>query len=265
MRYTGVHHFQEENGYEIQGAWFPRVTRILEIKAKPGLDHFFREVGDYASAETIKVKSAEEGSRVHETAEKILAGSAVLIPDEIRPAMDALEAFAKKHSIIVFPEFVERRMWSERYRYAGTIDALAMIRGKVGVLDIKTSNGFYPEFNLQTAAYVSAFQELGVRKALGCSFAVETRWILRINQHEVCRQCGATKRTKGGRMKVRENGSGGALCASGNGHEWGGVVGDVELREFPNNVHRDIRAFLAAKILWEWENDYWLRQAGYVR
>lgn len=265
MRYTDKGHFEKENGYDIGGTWFPRVTKILDVKAKPGLEHFFREVGSYTSAEDIKIKSAEEGSRIHETAEKILVGAPVDVSEDVRPAMDALRIFTDTNSIIIFPEFVERRLWSERHRYAGTIDALAMIRGRVGVLDIKTSTGFYPEYNLQTAAYVSAFQEIGVKKALGCSFAVETRWILRINQHEVCRLCKATKRTKGGRMKIRENGAANARCRSREGHEWGGIVGDIELREFPNNFHRDTRAFLAAKILWEWENDYWLRTIGYLQ
>ena len=264
MRYTTREQFEKENGYEIDGVWFPRVTRILEIKAKPGLDRFLREVGDYTSAETIKVKSAQEGSRVHEVAERILAGGEIDVPEEIRPAMDSLSSLVRERGIIVFPEFIERRVWSERHRYAGTIDSLAMIGGKIGVLDIKTSHGFYPEFNLQTAAYVSAFQEIVVRKALGCSFSVETRWILKINQHVECMRCSATKRVKGGHTKVRENGGSGSRCGGDGGHKWGPVVGDVDIREFPYNIHSDIRAFLSAKVLWEWENEYWLRKSGYV-
>ncbi len=265
MRYTGIDHFGGENGYDVEGRWLPRVTRILEIKSKPGLERFLREVGDYSSAETIKVKSAEEGTRIHEAAEKILARQAVQVPDDIRPAMDALESFRAASGIMVFPEFIERRIWSDTYRYAGTIDALAMIGGRSGILDIKTSQGFYPEFNLQTAAYASALREATVRKSIGCTVPIETRWILRINQHAVCAHCGATKRVKGGRTKVRENGrtNGGCLEAAKN-HEWGALRGDVELREISNSMHGDMRAFLGAKILWEWEHGYWLRRIGYL-
>ena len=263
MRYTDADHFREENGYEVEGGWYPRVTKILEIKSKPGLDQFLKEVGNYQSAEDIKTKSAQEGTLVHEIAEKILSKRGVSVPEEIRPAMEALEEFIANRSMLVFPEFLERRIWSERFRYAGTIDALALIDGKAGVLDIKTSLGFYPEFNLQTAAYVAALQELPVRKALDCSFPVVTRWILKINQRSVCNRCEAERRVKGGREKVRENGKRG-VCVREGGHEWGAVAGSVELKEFPYNIHKDIRAFLGAKTLWEWEYDYWLRTIGYL-
>lgn len=262
MRYTDLNHFREENGYDIAGAWMPRVTKILEIKAKPGLDRFLAEVGSYASAEAIKMKSAEEGTLIHAAAEDILSKKSVVVSEAIRPAIEALSTFVDRHAILVFPEFIERRVWSRRFRYAGTIDALALIGGKAGVLDIKTSNGFYPEFNLQTAAYVSALQELEVKKDLGCSVPVETRWILKVNQHSLCSQCSAQKRKKGGRESIRENG--GSRCKKNGGHKWGDVIGDIELKEFPYNLQSDTRAFLSAKTLWEWEYSYWLRQAGYV-
>ena len=98
-------------------------------------------------------------------------------------------------TIIVFPEFVERRMWSERYRYAGTIDALAMIRGKVGVLDIKTSQAIYRDYCLQTSAYVDALK--------GQFRNLQTRWILRIDQIQNCMRCNAVRRMKGGREKIK--------------------------------------------------------------
>jgi len=46
-------------------------------------------------------------------------------------------------------------------------------------------------------------------------------------------------------------------------HEWGPTEGDVELREFPY-YYGDIKAFLAAKTLWEWEHNWWLKQMGYL-
>ena len=55
----------------------------------------------------------------------------------------------------------------------------------------------------------------------------------------------------------------GARC--GDEQDGGGALeGDVELKEFPN-VYKDMKAFVAAKILWEWENDYWLQKIGYTR
>lgn len=251
----------QKNGYAINDGWYPRVTKILEVKSKPGLDVFFKEVGSYDFAEEIKNKSAKEGTLVHETMQKLACGEAIIIPEQIRPAAKTFLEFIKKNNIVFHPEFVEKKIWSNFHKYAGTVDALASVGGKFGVLDIKTSTGFYPEYNLQTAAYVLALQETEIKKAISLPSDIETRWILRIDQHKVCGVCGSRLREKGGRSKVRTHRK--ESCKEME-HSWGNSEGVVEIREFPY-FYRDIKAFLAAKTLWEWENDYWLRQIGYLK
>lgn len=251
-------------GHEINGTWYPRVTKILDIKSKPALDKFFQEMGSYESAEEVKNKSAEEGSLVHGVAQKLLVGQEVEIPSEMEPAIAKLLDFNQERKMTFHPEFIERQIWSRTHRYAGTVDALATIDGKFGVLDIKTSPGFYPEYNLQTAAYLQALQEYEIKKTLALARHIETRWILRINQHSLCRRCGAKLRAKGGRSKIRNGRSKTMAPCPEAEHEWGEIEGDIELKEFPY-YFKDARAFLAAKTLWEWENDYWLKQIGYLR
>lgn len=260
MRYENAENFKSLSGYTIDDIWYPRVTKILEIKSKPALDNFFKEMGSFESAEDVKNKSAAEGSLIHEVVQKVAIGTEVAIPEEIGPAVRAFQSFNKERKIVFHPEFIERQIWSIRHRYAGTVDALVTVDGKFGVLDIKTSTGFYPEYNLQTAAYVSALQEFQIRRSLGLPKDIETRWILRINQHKICKKCGATLREKGGRSKIRLTRS----LSCGEEHKWGSLIGEVELREFPY-FYKDVRAFMAAKVLWEWENDYWLRQTGYLK
>lgn len=262
MRYTDAEHFKNACGYVINNVWYPRVTKILEVKAKPGLEVFFREMESFSSAEDVKNKSASEGSLVHETIESLIKGENTNILEEIKPAIEAFQKFRDKNHILFHPQFVERQVWSSRYRYAGTIDALATINGKFGVLDIKTSSGFYSEYNLQTAAYTLALDEWETKKALAVSRDIETRWILRVDQKRICRRCGVALREKGGRIKIRSNSLNGIPPCSAEAHEWGDLIGEVELREFPRSL-KDMRAFVAAKILWEWENDYWLRKIGY--
>lgn len=252
----------------------PRVTKILDIKSKPGLDIFFKEVGDWTSAEDIKNKSAEEGTMLHRAIQGLFTGDVSPVPEEVRPAVTAFQEFNAIRKIELHPEFVERLIWSGRHKYAGTIDALAMVDGKFGVLDIKTSSGFWPEYNLQTAAYISALQEFDTKKTLSLPQDVQTRWILRIDQRKTCQQCGARLREKGGRAKIRparakpgEGGNGksnGVVPCLPDLHEWGELRGEVEIREFPY-FYNDTKAFIAAKILWEWENGYWLRQVGYLK
>lgn len=266
MWYQNGNKFKEENGYEINGQWYPRVTKILEVKSKPALEIFFKEMDSYALAEDVKNKSAVQGSLVHETIGKLLLGETVEVADEVKAAVEAFQEFNASRQIVFHPEFIERRVWSPRHRYAGTVDALASVDGKFGVLDIKTSAGFYPEYNLQTAAYISALQEFETKRNMKLPQDVQTRWILRIDQRRLCCQCGASLREKGGRRKIRlprRRNAGVSTCSEAE-HQWGEAKGDVELREFPY-VYNDIKAFVAAKILWEWEHGYWLRQIGYLR
>lgn len=248
--FRNAEEFKESCGYEIDGFWYPRVTRIVSIKAKPGLNNFYNEVG-MDGAKAISEKSAEEGTLVHQVAEAILLGQNPDIPPEIAPAMSAFQSFLEAKHIEVRPEGVERRILHPGHRYAGTIDVIARINGQLGVLDIKTSQAIYRDYNLQTAAYIEAllpeFPEL------------KTRWILRIDQNSRCNICGATRRIKGGREKIKAP-RGGVSCAE---HEWAETEGVVEVQEFPE-WKSDFDAFLGAKRLWEWEHEWWLKRVGYL-
>lgn len=264
MRYTDATHFKLENGYEINGAWYPRVTKILDIKSKPALDVFFKEMESYARAEEVKNKSAAHGTLVHTAIQDMLTGGTAEVPEEIRPAIEAFDQFNQTQRIVFHKEYVERQVWSLRHRYAGTVDALATIAGKFGVLDIKTSTGFYPEYNLQTAAYTMALQEFPVKQMLALPHDIQTRWILRVDQKSICRVCDANMREKGGRIKIRASRTTPRVSCAKDQHSWNDPTGEVELKEFPY-TYQDSKAFIAAKILWEWEYNYWLRHIGYAK
>jgi hypothetical protein len=90
---------------------------------------------------------------------------------------------------------------------------------------------------------------------------LQTRWILRIDQREPCIKCGAARRTKGGREKIKIDWRNPIMKTCE--HEWGPMQGEVELVEFPY-WQQDFEAFLGAKKLWEWENDAWLKKVGYL-
>lgn len=246
--------FREKNGYDINGVWYPRVTSILNIKAKPALYRYYAELNNFEEAEEIKNRSADEGTRVHEACEAILTGQSPTFGDDIRPSIEAFQRFLEERKIEVDPEWVERRVVNYKDRYAGTSDALALIDGKFGVMDIKTSQGIYRDYNLQTGAYYPPLQE--EYKTL------QTRWILRIDQNERCLICGARRRTKGGREKVRAPYPSNGFDYKNCDHEWSDVEGIVQLREFPH-WREDYEAFLGAKKLWEWEHSSILKKLGY--
>ncbi|OGY98370.1 MAG: hypothetical protein A2855_01890 [Candidatus Liptonbacteria bacterium RIFCSPHIGHO2_01_FULL_57_28] len=246
-----VEQFKDENGYTIDGLWYPRVTKIVGIKAKPALYKFYGEVGGYENGQAISAKSAEEGTLIHDAVEALLLGQESEVDAAIAPAIHAFKQFTKGRPIRVSPDYVERRIMHPEHRYAGTVDAVAMIDGKFGVLDIKTSQAIYRDYNLQTAAYMEALR--------GTFAGLETRWILRIDQESRCMTCGSTRRVKGGREKIKETRAD-LPCPE---HEWGEMKGVIELQEFPW-WQKDFEGFLGAKSLWEWENQFWLKKAGYL-
>jgi hypothetical protein len=156
-------------------------------------------------------------------------------------------------NIQVDKTFIEHRLVNYEHRYAGTLDAVALIDGKIGILDIKTSQEIYRDYNLQTSAYMAAMKD----KVNG----LETRWILRIDQSRPCMICGARLRSKGGKDQVKIQWGNPFMKACE--HAWGEMEGKIDLQEFPY-WQDDFEAFVGAKKLWEWENVEWLKKAGYV-
>lgn len=82
----------------------------------------------------------------------------------------------------------ERKIYSRKYGYAGTLDGLCVVdacddsqccphqfKDRLSISDWKTSNGLYPEYRLQTAAYQQAHQEESGE-------AVADRWIIRLDK-----------------------------------------------------------------------------------
>jgi hypothetical protein len=259
MNYHNIEEFKSLAGYEIDGQWYPRVTKIVEIKAKPALYKFYAELSSFAEGESVKKISASEGTLIHETVEAILTNKNPKIDPSIQPAIEAFLKFIESRKIQIDPEFVEKRIVNYEERYAGTIDSLALIDGKFGVLDIKTSQSIYRDYNLQTSAYMAALEK---------DFpTLQTRWILRIDQNKICTKCGAVLRPKGGRDKIRlpwDSANKSFLANAKNcNHQWSALRGEIELKEFPY-WKEDYKAFLGAKKLWEWENEYWLKQVGYL-
>ncbi len=251
--YKDINEFKEACGYTIDDVWYPRVTKIISIKAKPALYHYYGEAKSYKAAQEATELSAKEGTMIHEAVEGILLGKNPEIPPEVTPAVRSFVEFFERNNIQVTPDLVERRIVNYDHRYAGTVDAIALIGGKLGVLDIKTSQAIYRDYSLQTSAYMDALKNQFDR--------LQTRWILKIDQIQICVKCGARRRVKGGREKIKIDWNNRIMktCM----HEWSELRGDIELQEFPY-WHDDFAAFLGAKKLWEWENDFWLKKVGYL-
>lgn len=84
------------------------------------------------------------------------------VSDEIaRAVYNALNAFEKWMKKVDFkPLASEMIVYNHRHRYAGTLDCLAYINGKLYVIDFKTSKAHYNTASFQISAYCKAVIEM---------------------------------------------------------------------------------------------------------
>lgn len=75
----------------------------------------------------------------------------------------------------VVPLCTERFIYSIKHNYVGTLDMLALVDGRLSLVDWKSSNAIYDDYFLQTAAYAKAYmEETGER--------VKDRYIVRLGK-----------------------------------------------------------------------------------
>ena len=108
------------------------------------------------ASQNIKREAAGRGTSIHKEVERSLRSDEGYVTDN--PGASAILSFLGHSSIT--PECVERKVYSRRHRYSGTLDCIGRDRdGGLVLLDWKTGKDVYPEFLLQTAAYVIAYEE----------------------------------------------------------------------------------------------------------
>ena len=91
----------------------------------------------------------------------------------------------------------ERKIYSRKYKYAGTLDGLCIVdscnnprcckrtfKDRLTVSDWKTSNYLYPEYLLQTAAYLQAYNEENGYATNYKAEMVTDRWVNRLGKED---------------------------------------------------------------------------------
>lgn len=193
----GILEFDEgAHAYKWDGKFVPGVTTILSCINKPALvqwsagmasDYWLSEIKagrtnypvihkEAKVAHRKKAQAAADvGSNVHSYAECWFKKQPLpkLETDQAKNGADAFHKWIDSHKIEVLAS--ERRVFSKEFYFAGTCDFVAKIDGVLGVGDIKTSSGIWPEMFLQTAAYQQALQE-----EKNMTFPV--RWIIRFDK-----------------------------------------------------------------------------------
>lgn len=186
-----------------------------------------------------KEAAAAIGDEVHGWVERYISGETPEMP-ESREAQIGVSAFldwAAEHKV----EFLssERVVYSKKHDFIGKMDIEAKVKGKLCLIDIKTSNGLYNTYGMQTAAYVRADEEESGRKYHG-------RWLLRLAKE--------TEAEYGERMAKKNANR--ARKGQGSFKPAPYQVFEAKfLDDDPTHMQRDYDAFLHAKALYEWNKE----------
>jgi len=141
------------------GQFVPSVTTILDAYPKDA-SYFAWIKANGNDSDDIRDRAAERGTNVHKLTEAYDAGDEVsLLAEDGRVAYRMSEWAMLERYIDFQTKFKPKIVQSEvnyvnsDLGYAGTIDRILVLDGKVYIVDIKTSNAIYPSYWLQLAAY----------------------------------------------------------------------------------------------------------------
>ena len=171
--------------YQIGLRRYPSVTTILGVLAKPALVQWAaNQAAEKALdwAETVwdrkspigigtlnewkrafvgnKDSAADIGTWTHLLMDSLLGGTKLRVP--FPGKKDGTEQRLRKAAESAMRELKMKPIapgalvYDRKNEYAGTFDAIVSIKGRPALVDWKTSSDVYPEYHLQTAAYLGA-------------------------------------------------------------------------------------------------------------
>ena len=140
--------------------YFPSSTTILN--AYPQSAHLTRWIAEHGmeEAERIRDDAGISGTAVHTAIENLIAGQTLL-----RVGYSLKEWWKISTFVSWWQEYkpevlaTEVALFSKKYKFAGRVDCIAKINGKITVVDWKTSGSLHEHFPLQFASYAQAVEE----------------------------------------------------------------------------------------------------------
>lgn len=149
------------------GNYVPSVTTILDCYPKPpSFYDWLKKVGE--DADTIRDEAGDRGSTVHKLTEQYDAGEEINLIDQETGKIDykliewaMLERYVEFRRRFEFEVIhSELNLISDKLGFAGTLDRVINFRGRILIIDIKTSNSLYDHYWLQMAAYKELLAEV---------------------------------------------------------------------------------------------------------
>lgn len=159
------------HSYKVEGVKVPSVTRVVDGCFPKDLTHWALSIGQEEYDKVIS-EALEIGNDTHQWIESYIKKEEewpygfkddVKSRSELRrqdntPSISAFLEWEKAYC----PEWVdaERKVYCDKYKYAGTVDAVAKINGRVCIIDFKTSKKIYKPYHLQVTAYAQAIKRM---------------------------------------------------------------------------------------------------------
>lgn len=164
-----THSYRTPDGRKLVG-----VTSILGEfrRVRYGRNDFYVDAkGNTIDAEVMR-RAADCGTAVHLALEYALTvgPDGFTYPEEIAGCVAQIWQWVQDFNPEVLA--VEEQLYSERYLFAGTMDILCRINGRLCLIDAKTGDGKMT--GPQTAAYLELWRE-----ETGCKETID-RWLLRL-------------------------------------------------------------------------------------
>jgi hypothetical protein len=154
----------DRDTYEIDGMRYARVTRVLDIIAKPEFYRWYAKHG-VRKCNSIRDDRAAFGTRLHKEIQNKLEGKNVWLDNpEMVKCFKNFNLWLSLHDVEI--HCLECNIWNKELLSAGTCDFVGRVDGKNMLLDWKSSKRVYDTHNLQVAAYLYMY-ELQFNKVLG--------------------------------------------------------------------------------------------------
>lgn len=158
-------------GYFLEdGTRVPAVTTITNrFKESGGLLYWANQMGlEGKTLDEAREPATSIGSEVHSMVEAHIHGEPAGQASTLE-AMTGYQSWLDWWESAQFGvEYTELAIVSESYRFGGTLDAIARDgKDRYCLLDWKTSNGIYPDYLCQIAAYGLLYEEWSGRKLEG--------------------------------------------------------------------------------------------------
>jgi genome maintenance exonuclease 1 len=151
-----------------EGAKLPSVTSVTGFTTREGIQEWRNRVGE-SEANRISRKASGRGTVVHNLTEKYILKDEGFDAAYKKAMPDAVDLFHKirrtLNSNVTTIHALETSIWSNYLKVAGTVDCIGIYKGKLAVIDFKTSSKTKEErwiehYFMQTSAYACAWYEL---------------------------------------------------------------------------------------------------------